>query len=586
MSFSADRSQTFFRGSRVEKNMSSDALLERIRVIKARQAASEAEALRQRACSPSSEDEDEAGGGLGDAVEGENVQPGHALLERIRVIKARQAASEAEALRQRTCSPSSEDEDEAFAGLGDVNEGENVEQGSDAEQGSGEASDKVPKWSPWSGAGIWTLAGFSWRESCGRRPPSTAPQKVRKILVANPWAWDMDFDPADAAPTWHWIEPTTLTDEDATMLWQKARSCAYNDWLASWKQGKRRPEEDHPCEPIIGVAYVAYHWNLSLGWCTCSKCPRRDEGMTSYAPQVLKPNGRKDGSPDVFTCERRYNTGYHQAWNISGAIHNSCQALTNSHEVFGFDSTRTPDGSTEPFPTFETTGGPSAFFSNFVGGATQPLLDLDLTPGASYIINNQRIQRWCNANGFKHKQGCARRGKYGCQAGCRQKSTEIRLHHGLVAPRKNKDKTVRPAKKPAGRTKKKPVGLTADWFSDSSKESSEEDDSSEDRCSKDSSEESGAAPASAAAAATAPAKATAPVRKRKLRLGKEECGGCGLPVAWDRTRHSEDPRHKCTCCRHVVHSNPFVCKDAGATETALIASGDGRWYCSVDCSRS
>ena len=512
-----------------EKNMSSDALLERLRAIKARYAASEAEALRQRAGSPSSEDEDEAGGGLGDAVEGE-------------------------------------------------------EQNSGSEQGSGEPADKVPKWSPWSAPGGWTLSGFSWSD-CGHQANYTPIQKVRLILKANPWAWDMVFDRASASRTWHHITPKTLTNADAVMLIQKARSCAYNDWLARRKPGKRRPEEDHPCEPIIWVADVAYYWNLSLGWCTCSKCPRRDEGMTTYAPQVLKPNGRKDGSPDVFTCERRYNTGYHQAWNISGAIHNSCQALTNSHEVFGFDSTRTPDGSTETFPTFETTGGPSAFFSNFVGGATQPLLDI--TPGVSYVANNQRIRRWCEANGFKHKQGCKPRGKYGCQAGCRyrQKTDEIRLHHGLVAPRKNKDKTVRPAKKPAGRAKKKPVGLTADWFSDSSKESSEEDDSSED-CSKDSSEESGAAPASAAAAAPAPAKATAPVPKRKLRLGMEDCGGCGLPVAWDRTRHSDDPRHKCTCCRHVVHSNPFVCKDAGATETALIASGDGRWYCSVECSRS
>ena len=562
--------------------MSSDALLERLRAIKARYAASEAEALRQRACSPSSEDEDEAGGGLGDAVEGENVQPGNALLERLRAIKARYAASEAEALRQRAGSPSSEDEDEAGGGLGDAVEGE--EQNSGSEQGSGEPADKVPKWSPWSAPGGWTLSGFSWSD-CGHQANYTPIQKVRLILKANPWAWDMVFDRASASRTWHHITPKTLTNADAVMLIQKARSCAYNDWLARKKPGKRRPEEDHPCEPIIWVADVAYYWNLSLGWCTYSKCPNPGRGMKTYAPQTIRPNGRKDGALDVFTCQRRYNSGYHQAWNISGAIHNSCQVLTNSHECFGFDSSRVPDGASEPFPTFQTAGGPSAFFSNFVGGAKDP--PLDITPGVSYVANNQRIRRWCEANGFKHEQGCKPRGKYGCQAGCRyrQKTDEIRLHHGLVAPRKNKDKTVRPAKKPAGRTKKKPVGLTADWFSDSSKDSSEEDDSSKDS-SKDSSEEGGAAPASAAAAAPAPAKATAPVRKRKLRLGMEDCGGCGLPVAWDRTRHDIDPRHKCSRCRHMVHSNPFVCKDAGATETALIASGDGRWYCSVECSRS
>ena len=269
VSFSADLSANFsWKRAKIMH------ALERARAIEARHAASEAAAQAQGRCPPSSEHEDEASGGLRSTDDGEDVEQGNALLERIRAIEARHAASDAEAMRQRRCPPSSEDEDEAIGGLRAADDGEDVEQGSGAEQGSGEANDKrtVPKWSPWSAAGIWTLSGFSWRE-CGRRPPSTSPQKVRKILVANPWAWDMDFDPADAAPTWHWIEPTTLTDEDATMLWQKARSAAYGDWLASWKQGKRLPEEEHPCEPIIGVAYVAYHWNLSLGWCTCSKCP-------------------------------------------------------------------------------------------------------------------------------------------------------------------------------------------------------------------------------------------------------------------------------------------------------------------------
>jgi len=42
-------------------------------------------------------------------------------LERARAIEARHAASEAEALRQRRCPPSSEDEDEAIKGVS-VNE--------------------------------------------------------------------------------------------------------------------------------------------------------------------------------------------------------------------------------------------------------------------------------------------------------------------------------------------------------------------------------------------------------------------------------------------------------------------------------
>ena len=426
--------------------------LERARAIEARQVTREAAALPQRRFPPSSEDEDEAIGGLRAADDGEAVEQSNALLERIRAIEARHAASEAEALRQRRCQPSSEDEDEAIGDLRAADGGEDVEQGTGAEQGSGVADDKrrVPRWSPWSAAGGWTLSGFSWSD-CGRRPKFTQIEKVRLILQANPWAWDMDFDPNDAAPTWHWVTPTTLTEADVAMLIGRAISASHMDWLAIKKLGKRRPDEEHPCEPLIWVQHVAYHWNMSLGWCSYSKCPRRDEGMTTYAPKVRMPNGRMDGAPDVFTCERRHNCGYHQAWNISGAVHKSCNEKTNSHNVFGFDRSRAPDGSSEPFPTFQTAGGPSAFFSKFVGGATSHLLDL--TPGAHYTTNNLRIQRWCEANGFEHEQGCKPHGKYGCQDGCRyrQKSAEIRLQFGnLSKPRKTKDGTA-PAQKRARR---------------------------------------------------------------------------------------------------------------------------------------
>ena len=93
--------------------------LERARAIEARHAASEAEALRQRRCQASSEDEDEAIRGLGAADDGEHVEQGNPLLERIRACEARHAASEAEAQRERRFPPSSEDENEAIGGLTD-----------------------------------------------------------------------------------------------------------------------------------------------------------------------------------------------------------------------------------------------------------------------------------------------------------------------------------------------------------------------------------------------------------------------------------------------------------------------------------
>ena len=104
--------------------------LERARAIEARQVTREAAALPQRRFPPSSEDEDEAIGGLRAADDGEAVEQSNALLERIRAIEARHAASEAEALRQRRCLPSSEDEDEAIGGLRAADDGEDVDQGS------------------------------------------------------------------------------------------------------------------------------------------------------------------------------------------------------------------------------------------------------------------------------------------------------------------------------------------------------------------------------------------------------------------------------------------------------------------------
>jgi hypothetical protein len=67
------------------------------------------------------------------------------------------------------------------------------------------------------------------------------------------------------------------------------------------------------------------------------------------------------------------------------------------------------------------------------------------------------------------------------------------------------------------------------------------------------------------------------------RLGPEDCGGCHLPVIWDRTQSPDiDPRHKCRSCDRFVHAAPYVCKEAGAKNTFLIAS-EGKFYCTVTC---
>ena len=65
--------------------------------------------------------------------------------------------------------------------------------------------------------------------------------------------------------------------------------------------------------------------------------------------------------------------------------------------------------------------------------------------------------------------------------------------------------------------------------------------------------------------------------------GKDDCGGCGIHMPWDRALSSvTDHRHRCTSCNHVVHAGPWVCKDLGRPDTTLVA-GEGFYYCDDVC---
>ena len=88
-----------------------------------------------------------------------------------------------------------------------------------------------------------------------------------------------------------------------------------------------------------------------------------------------------------------------------------------------------------------------------------------------------------------------------------------------------------------------------------------------------------ASPTAAPAAAEASIAALSPPPRA---LGPEDCGGCHLPVIWDRAQSSTDGRHKCRSCGRLVHAASFVCIAAGARNTNLIAS-EGKFYCSVTC---
>ena len=88
-----------------------------------------------------------------------------------------------------------------------------------------------------------------------------------------------------------------------------------------------------------------------------------------------------------------------------------------------------------------------------------------------------------------------------------------------------------------------------------------------------------ASPTAAPAAAEASIAASSPPPRA---LGPEDCGGCHLPVIWDRDLSSSDGRHKCRSCGRLVHAASYVCIAAGAKHTNLIAS-EGTFYCSVTC---
>ena len=74
----------------------------------------------------------------------------------------------------------------------------------------------------------------------------------------------------------------------------------------------------------------------------------------------------------------------------------------------------------------------------------------------------------------------------------------------------------------------------------------------------------------------------AAVNPPERKLGPEDCGGCHLPVIWDRAQSSTDGRHTCRSCDHFIHSAPLFCEQAGAKNTFLFAS-EGKLYCSVTC---
>ena len=100
-----------------------------------------------------------------------------------------------------------------------------------------------------------------------------------------------------------------------------------------------------------------------------------------------------------------------------------------------------------------------------------------------------------------------------------------------------------------------------------------------------------AAKASAAAPAAVPFQdadsSAAPGPRMSPRLAKaprrkDHCGGCGIHMPWDPALSWPDPRHKCSSCSHVVHSDVWICAGLGRPETTLIAS-EGYFYCDEVC---
>lgn len=91
-----------------------------------------------------------------------------------------------------------------------------------------------------------------------------------------------------------------------------------------------------------------------------------------------------------------------------------------------------------------------------------------------------------------------------------------------------------------------------------------------------------AVPIQNADSSAAPGRPRASPRLAKAPRRKDHCGGCGIHMPWDPALSWPDPRHKCSSCSNVVHSNPWICKDLGRQDTTLIAS-EGFFYCDEVC---
>ena len=275
----------------------------------------------------------------------------------------------------------------------------------------------IPQWSPWSGAGGWSLAGLPWHE-CGRGHGSAQIDRVRTVLTRDTWAWDMDFNAAaPAAPGWFHITPTSVTEDQAKVLVHKAGTYSNLDYYALQRNlDERRPESVHPSEPCIWVSHVVYFWNISRGWCSAARCGEKftDRGMIFTGEQGLNVGGDNSYS---FSLERRHNDALHQWWNIMGCIHAGCQIFTNSHPANSYSTRRLPDPDDPPFPHWDVdeAGGPTGYWLDFHDGAPRP-------PFSTAPLNGSRINRYRNAcqrvrtfmvaEGWEHSVSCRSIGRH------------------------------------------------------------------------------------------------------------------------------------------------------------------------------
>ena len=255
--------------------------------------------------------------------------------------------------------------------------------------------------------------------------------RVILVLDAHPECWDIELDPALAAPNWFHITPALLRrlsagtedmKERAKEIAQKLYDHANNGLMLDWEctqSGSRDSMDLHELEPFNWIHNIADIWNRSLGWCMHCADPLMwaMEGcwkvtLEEYREMSAEDKAAYNGAKrQLFSVQRRHGRRYHTPSNSRGCCHVKCNYFFNSNELRGEDPTRTTERDQELAPPCTVPGGPAAHF-------VQAIPDIDAVLRIRRVPDLSRfetrgnkvaaIHRYLRAIGVTHAAICNR----------------------------------------------------------------------------------------------------------------------------------------------------------------------------------